>query len=107
MMINRTRSIKKSFWINEDEEKKLKDLSQRVGCTESDLFRSVINEKKIKEKPSEDFYSSIKFVRSLSNDISRLNYLLSKNEIKSEVDLKDLVEKVDKFILDIKKSYLL
>ena len=55
--MSRKRQIKKSFWIDEEENEKLKII---VSKTESDLFRDLINGNSIKEKQDEQFYSLLK-----------------------------------------------
>ena len=44
----RERSIKKQFWINQDEENLLKSKSKRAGLNESEFLRSLIKGYKIK-----------------------------------------------------------
>ena len=51
----RNRTIKKQFWLNETEEKLLKEKSKKAGLSEAEFIRSFINGYKLKEKPDENF----------------------------------------------------
>ena len=51
----RKRDIKKQLWLNEIENKKLKENSLRVGLTESAYLRNLIMGYKPKEHPMKKF----------------------------------------------------
>lgn len=55
----RERSIKKQFWINQDEENLLKSKSKRAGLNESEFLRSLIKGYKIKEQPILEFQKKV------------------------------------------------
>lgn len=103
--MSRKRQLKKSFWIDEEENEKLKIIVSKTCKTESDLFRDLINGNSIKEKPDEQFYESIKELRLLSRQLEKLN--LNDNNNLNYDKLKYNITSLDKLILDIKKKYLL
>ncbi len=47
----REKTIKKQFWINQEEENLLKTKSKKAGLNESEFLRSCIKGYKIKEQP--------------------------------------------------------
>ena len=103
--MSRKRQLKKSFWIDEEENEKLKIIVSKTCKTESDLFRDLINGNSIKEKPDEQFYESIKELRLLSRQLEKLN--LNENNNLDFKKIKSDIEKLDKLILNIKQKYLL
>ncbi len=105
--MSRKRTIKKSFWVNEDEDDRLKKYVKETSKNESELFREFINGSSIKEKPQDDFYEAIKEFRMLSRSLSRV-ILLADEETDLDIPyIKNEIEKIDKFILDIKIKFLL
>ncbi len=103
--MSRKRQIKKSFWIDDEENEKLKKLVSRTCKKESDLFRDLINGNSIKEKPDGQFYESVKELRLLSRQLEKFN--LNENNNLDFIKIKSDIENLDKLILDIKKKYLL
>ncbi len=102
----RARTHKKQFWFNDEEEKNLKEKSFLAGMNESDFVRSLILGYELKSKPDEEFYSSIKLLRSISNN---LNQIAAKAHTIGFVDdtlYKNEVAKMDIIIDDIKSKYL-
>ena len=103
--MSRKRQIKKSFWIDEEENEKLKIIVSKTCKTESDLFRDLINGNSIKEKPDEQFYESIKELRLLSRQLEKLSQ--NENNNLESNKLNNDIENLDKLILNIKQKYLL
>jgi len=58
----RKRSIKKQLWLNDKEDKILKEKSAKAGLSESEFIRSTIKGYRIKEQPNELVH---KFLRQL------------------------------------------
>ena len=58
----RQRTIKKQIWINQTEEKLLKEKSKKAGLTEAEFIRSCIKGYKIKEQPTKEI---IEFTRQI------------------------------------------
>lgn len=102
----RTRNIKKQVWLNKEEATKLKNKSKKVGLNESTYIRYCINEYPIREKPDEQFYDYLKLLRNISNNI---NQIAKRNNATGILDISSYQkeqEKLDDFILKIKKTYL-
>ncbi len=101
----RKRTIKKNFWFNEEEENKLRQIVKATGKNESELIRDFITGKSIKEKPQEEFYIAIKELRMLSRYLGSL--LQNGNTNIDSLKIKEDITKIDLFILDIKRKFLI
>ena len=100
----RERSIKKQFWINQDEENLLKSKSKRAGLNESEFLRSLIKGYKIKEQPTKeirDFIEQISGKRNNKNQIART--INSTRYIRNE-DLEYIKNTIPQFILEFHKK---
>ena len=64
----RKRAIKKQFWLNENENKMLKENSKKTGLSEAEYLRSLIEGYKPKEQPKEEIYKIIRKLRSIGNN---------------------------------------
>ena len=103
----RIRNIKKQFWFNDEECQVLKDNSLKAGLTESEYIRKIIMGYKLKEKPDERFYETMKMLRNTSNNLNQLAKRANLNGFIDEVAYKKEVEKLDNFIYEIKSKFLL
>lgn len=52
----RSRTHKKNFWFNDEEENKIKNLCSKSGMNESDIVRNLILGNSIKEAPKDTFF---------------------------------------------------
>lgn len=102
----RKRTVKKNFWLNNEEEEILKQKCKKANLKEAVFLRKLILGYEIKEKPDKEFYNAIKDLRGISinlNQIARkantLNYI-------DAIEYKSIVEKVNNFILDTKEHFL-
>ena len=94
----RNRTIKKSFYLNEEENRLLKEKCFGGFISESDFFRMCILNKEIKEKPDEKFYDTLEQLRGIATNI---------NQIVIDVDpLKEFEKEVKDIISDLRKKYL-
>lgn len=105
-MTNRTRTHKKNFWFNDEEESELKRKSNEVGMNESEFVRNLILGCEIKAKPDDEFYQAIKTVRSLSHNINQIAVKAHTLGFVDELAYKKEVIKIDNFIDEIKSKYL-
>lgn len=103
----RIRNIKKQFWFNEEECQILKEKSLKSGLTESEYIRKIIKGYKLKEKPDERFYETMKMLRNTANNLNQLAKRANLNGFIDEVAYKKEVEKLDDFIYEIKSKFLL
>lgn len=68
----RNRTIKKQVWLNENEEKLLKEKCYNGLISESDFFRSCITDKTLKEKPDEEFYNILQNLNKIGTNINQV-----------------------------------
>lgn len=104
MKINKT--VPKSFRITIEENKKLKEKAKKVGMTDSSLIRELINGFEPKAKPDQKFYDAMFQMRSIANS---LNQIARKAHVLGFIDKPYYMreaEKWNKFMIDIKKEYL-
>lgn len=102
----RSRTIKKQFWINETEEKLLKEKSKKANIFEADFLRNCINGFQVKEKPDENFYQVLKDLRGIAINI---NQLAKSSNRYGYYDVKEYnkdIQKISDFIIDIQEMYL-
>ena len=67
----RDRTIKKQFWLNEYEDKLLKEKSKKAGLSEAGFIRNFIKGYKLKEKPDENFYYVLKDLRGIAINVNQ------------------------------------
>lgn len=100
------RKIKKQFWFNNDEEKKIKKLAKETKLTEADVIRNLIMETELKEKPDDEFYKVMKVLYGIGNNLNQLTRRANINGFIDELEYKKEKTKLDQFIDDIYKKYL-
>lgn len=100
------RKIKKQFWFNNDEEKKIKKLAKETKLTEADVIRNLIMETELKEKPDDEFYKVMKVLYGIGNNLNQLTRRANINGFIDELEYKKEKMKLDQFIDDIYKKYL-
>ena len=69
----RRRTIKKQLWLNEEENKKLKENSRRTGLSESSYIRQLILGFKPKKQPTEIIYEMMNQVRVIGNNLNQIS----------------------------------
>ena len=79
----RKRDIKRQFWLNEQENKKLKENARKVGLNESSYIRNLIMGYKPKEQPTEIIFEFINQLRGIG-----INF----NQIARKANALDLVD---------------
>lgn len=103
----RARTIKKNFWLNEDENKILRAKCQRANITEADFFRALIMDCQIKEKPDKDFYDAIKTIRGIAINLNQIARKANSLNLIDAPLYKKMADKVCDFMIDIKAKYLI
>ncbi len=68
----RSRTIKKSFHLSEEENRLLKEECFGGFISESDFFRMCILNKEIKEKPNEKFNDTLEQLRGIATNINQI-----------------------------------
>ena len=102
----RTRSIKKQFWLNEQENEMLALNSLKTGMTESDYLRYIILGYTIKEKPDDRFYEIMKQMRSIAHNLNQLTVKAHSLGFIDELSLNKQKELWIKFMEEIKEEFL-
>lgn len=98
--------IKKQFWLSPEDAKKLKYKAEIAGPSETAVIRLFIREYEPKEKPDERFYSTIRNLSAIGNNI---NQLVAKANTLGFIDtpmLKSEALRWHKFQADIEATFL-
>ena len=103
----RTRNIKKQFWLNDEENQKLRKKARVTGLSEADLLRFLINDFLPKEKPPQEFYEAIKQLRAIGNNLNQIARKAHSLNFIDEPLYRKEAEKWNQFMLKVKKEYLL
>ncbi|HIS87120.1 MAG TPA: plasmid mobilization relaxosome protein MobC [Candidatus Caccenecus avistercoris] len=103
----RTRNIKKQFWLNDEENQKLRKKARVTGLSEADLLRFLINDFLPKEKPSQEFYEAIKQLRAIGNNLNQIAKKANSLNLINEEYYMIETDKLNQFIVQIKAKYLL
>ena len=101
-----TRTIKKQFWLNKQEDNDLKDKAKRTCLTEASLLRLLIRSYHPKEKPDDRFYEAMRQLSGIANNI---NQLAAKAHSLGFIDARKLNEEVirwHQFQADIERQFL-
>ena len=102
----RNRTIKKSFYLSEEENRLLKEKSFAGLISESNFFRMCILNKEIKEKPDEKFYDTLEQLRGIATNINQIAKVANQTRA-IDIDLLKIFEKeVKDIISDLRKKYL-
>lgn len=100
----RERSIKKQFWINQNEENLLKAKSKKSGLNESEFLRSCIKGYKIKEQPTKEIREFIKQISGIANNVNQIAIKTNIRGYVGDEELKYLKQTIKEFILDFQKK---
>ena len=106
VIIMNKRKIKKQFWFNSEEERRIKKLAKETKLTEADVIRNLIMETELKEKPDDEFYKVMKVLYGIGNNLNQLTRRANINGFIDELEYKKEKMKLDQFIDDIYKKYL-
>ena len=66
------RTIKIDLRLNKDEAAYLNDMVDRSGLSREAFLRALIKDKPIKERPSADFFETLKVLRQISNNLNQI-----------------------------------
>lgn len=98
----RNRTIKKQFWLNETEEKLLKNKSKKAGLSEAEFIRNFINGYKLKEKPDENFYYVLKDLRGIATNVNQLARQVNRYQYVDSNKFFAIADKISDFIIAIR-----
>lgn len=68
----RVRDIKKQVWLNEEENKKLKENAAKTGLTESAYLRNLILGYKPKEQPNDKIYEMLNQLKGIGINFNQI-----------------------------------
>lgn len=102
----RNRTVKKQFWLNETEEKLLKEKSKKAGLSEAEFIRNFINDYKLKEKPDENFYYVLKDLRGIATNVNQLARQANRYQYVDSNKFFAIADKISDFIIAIQETYL-
>lgn len=98
---------KKNFWISEKQDNILKEKCKKAGITEKEFLVRCIENKIITEKPDKEFYMAVNTIRPIARNINQIATIANR---KGFIDIRrynDNIKEINKFILDIRKRFLL
>lgn len=102
----RKRQIKKNFFVNEKEERILKQKAAKAKVSEAEFLRSLITDREVKEKPGIEFYDYIKVLRGMGINVNQLTMLAHKNGEINVSRYEELKKEIEDFILEVKEHFL-
>ena len=88
----RQRTIKKQIWINQTEEKLLKEKSKKAGLTEAEFIRSCIKGYKTRQ------------ISGIANNINQIARVVNSSRYARNEDIEYLNTTITKFIRDFQKK---
>lgn len=100
----REKTIKKQFWINQEEDNLLKAKAKKAGLNESEFLRSCIKGYKIKEQPTEEIREFTKQISGISNNINQIAIRVNIRGYAGADELDYLRNTINQFILEFQKK---
>ena len=102
----RKRDILKNFFVNDEENKRLKQNAKKAGLNESAYIRNLIMGYKPKEQPTENMYEIIKQLKLVGINLNQIARKANALDIVDAPFYKKVYEKWNKLSQDIKKEFL-
>ena len=68
----RKNPIQKKLWLSVEDSKKLKENAKKVGLTENEYIRSLINGYKPKEQPTETIFEMLAQLRGIGANLNQI-----------------------------------
>lgn len=102
----RARNYRRQVWLSEEEKNALANKSKEAGLSESDFIRYFLLDIKLKERPDEKFYNFTKQLTGIAHNINQLTVKAHKLGFIDDRALTKELEKLDKFIDEMKDKYL-
>lgn len=103
----RKRGYKINVFLSDEEKQMLKDKAAKIGLTYSTLIRFLIEGYIPKEKPPDEFYDSLNWIRRTGNLLNqmatKMNYLGYVEDVRF---LRKTVNNLNDLIINIKDYYL-
>lgn len=100
------KKIKKQFWFDEETDLMLKDYSKRTGINQSQIVRMLIRGYRPKEKPDNQFYTYMRQLYGISNNLNQLATIANKYKTIDSSRLVNAIEAMERFTLEIERHFL-
>lgn len=104
--MNRTRKIKKQFWLTEEEARSLKQKAITGGITETAVIRILLQGYEPREKPDERFYAVMRELSAIGNNIHQLSTKANALGFIDAPTLRQEAEKRARFQADVEAEFL-
>lgn len=105
--MSREREYQINIRLTYDEARELNKLAEKVGLNKSEYIRQRILRYEPREKPPREFYEAIKQIRAVGNNINQIARLANKTGTIDELTCKKQFNNLNRFVIDIKKEFLL
>ena len=102
----RKRDILKTFFVDDEENKRLKQNAKKAGLNESAYIRNLIMGYKPKEQPTENMYEIIKQLQLVGINLNQIARKANALDIVDAPFYKKVYEKWNQLEQDIKKEFL-
>lgn len=100
----RERTIKKQFWINQEEDNLLKAKAKKTWLNESEFLRSCIKGYKIKEQPTEEIREFTKQISGIANNVNQIAMRVNIRGYAQTEELEYLKNTINQFIIEFQKK---
>ena len=100
-------NIKKQFWCSREIANELSQKTSVTGLSDSEVIRLLISNFEPREKPSQQFYESLKDLRAIGNNLNQIARKANAIDIIDKQSYQKEVEKLNDFIIELKKEFLL
>ena len=100
-------NVKKQFWCSREIARELSRKATITGLSESEVIRLLISNFEPREKPSQEFYESLKDLRAIGNNLNQIARKANALDIIDKQFYQREVNKLNEFILEFKKEFLL
>lgn len=100
------RTIKKQFWLSKKEAEELQRKAKRACLSEAALVRLLVLGYEPKEKPDDRFYSAMRELSAIGNNLNQLAAQANTLKFVDERELQKEVTRWHKFQADIERLFL-
>ena len=102
----RRRTVKKNFWLNHEEDRQLKKLSNLLNLNEANTIRKLLYETYVKASPPKEFYIAIEKMNKIGVNINQLTKIANTTNQVYVYDLNKQFKELNELIESIKEKYL-
>ena len=102
----RKRNIRKSYWLNREEANILKKKSKQAGLNEGEFVRQLLVGAELKEQPSPEFYSFLKELRAIGNNINQIARRVNYDGKINKEYLNNEIINLNEFMSYMKKTFM-